>query len=99
MDTLKFPITFSNDTRSMVRLREGTDEYIKQLLSICILTEPFVLPFTPDFGTNDPSFSTVSPEQLMIVANKFIPEIRIEGISSTATDDSGVTSVKFVYNR
>lgn len=99
MDTLKFPITFSSDTRSMVRLREGSDEYIKQLLSICLLTEPFVLPLTPDFGTADPSFSTVSPEQLMIVANKFIPEIRIEGVSSTATDDSGVTSVKFVYNR
>ncbi len=57
MDAFKFPVSFSTDTREIVKLREGSDDYIKQIISICILTEPFTLPLTPDFGTADPSFS------------------------------------------
>jgi hypothetical protein len=99
MDAFKFPVSFSTDTREIVKLREGSDDYIKQIISICILTEPFTLPLTPDFGTADPSFSVVSPEQLMLAANKFIPEVSIVAVNSSISDDSGSVNVQFIYNR
>lgn len=98
MDTLKFPLRFDND-KQIVKLRENTDDYVKQLISFCILTEPFILPLTPDFGVADPSFSTVSPERLMLAANKFIPEVSIVAVDATINDTDGRVAVKFIYNR
>lgn len=98
MDTLKFPIRFTR-TREIEKIREGTDDYIRQMISVCILTEPFVLPLTPDFGTADPSFSTVSPSSLMLNINKFIPEISLVAVNTLLNETSGTVNVKFVYNR
>jgi len=98
MDTLKFPLQFSAD-REFVKLVDGTDDYIKQLISVCLLTEPFILPLTPDFGTADPSFSTVSPANLMLNVNKFIPEVTIVSVGTTLNEELGTVNVKFIYNR
>lgn len=98
MDTLKFPLKFGTD-KQIVKLVDNTDDYIKQLISFCILTEPFSLPLTPDFGVADPSFSTVSPERLILAANKFIPEVTIVGVGATNNDTDGRVNVRFIYNR
>ena len=98
MDTLKFPIRFTR-TREIEKIREGTDDYVRQMISVCILTEPFVLPLTPDFGTVDPSFSTVSPSSLMLNINKFIPEISLVAVNTLLNETLGTVNVKFVYNR
>jgi len=98
MDTFKFPISFS-DNREINKLKEGTDDYIRQMISVCILTEPFVLPLTPDFGVADPSFSTISPATLMLNVSKYIPEVSLVAVDSSLDEDSGLVNVKFVYNR
>lgn len=98
MDTLKFPLKFDVN-KQMVKLAEGTDPYIKQIISFCVLTEPFSLPLSPDFGVADPAFSTVSPERLMLAANKFVPEVTIVAVDSSLNDQDGRVSVKFIYNR
>jgi hypothetical protein len=98
MDTLKFPLKFDIN-KQFVKLTENTDPYIKQLISFCILTEPFSLPLSTDFGVADPSFSTVSPERLMLAANKFVPEVTIVAVNSTLNDQDGRVNVRFVYNR
>jgi hypothetical protein len=81
------------------KLTENTDLYIKQLISFCILTEPFSLPLSPDFGVADPSFSTVSPDRLMLAANKFIPEVTVVAVESNIDDGDGRVNVRFIYNR
>jgi len=98
MDALKFPIKFDG-VGNFVRVIDGTDEYVKQLLSICILTEPYILPLTPEFGISDPAFATVSPDQLMLAAAKFVPEISIISVSNQYDEPSGKLNVSFVYNR
>jgi len=98
MDTLKFPLQFDS-SRNIVKLVEGTDEYVKQLLAMCILTEPFILPLTPDFGVGDPTFSTIPTPQLLLAANKYVPEIQIIDVSSTTTEESGAVNVKFTYRK
>lgn len=98
MDTLKFPIRFTKN-RQIEKVRDGTDEFIRQLISICILTEPYVLPLTPEFGTDDPSFSTVSPASLMLNVSKFIPEISLLEVTPSLSEDTGIVKVKFIYNR
>lgn len=98
MDTLKFPIRFTR-TREIEKIREGTDDYVRQIISVCILTEPFILPLTPDFGTADPSFSTVSPSSLILNINKFIPEISLVSVGTVLNEEAGSVNVKFIYNR
>lgn len=98
MDTLKFPITFTRN-RKLETLREGTDDYIRQMISVCLLTEPFILPLTPDFGVADPSFSTVSPASLLINVNKFVPEVSIVSVDTNLNEEIGSVNVRFIYNR
>lgn len=98
MDTIKFPIKFNVDKQLTV-LAENTDAYIKQIISFCILTEPFSLPLSPDFGVADPTFSTLSPERLLLAANKFVPEVTIVGVNSNINNNDGRVSVSFIYNR
>jgi len=98
MDSLKFPITFNNDG-SLNKLAEGSDEYFKQLVSFCLLTEPNSLRLTPDFGVFDITFNKLAPEALAISVNKFIPEIQIKNIKGSLAEDDGTLTVSFVYNR
>jgi len=98
MDTLKFPLRFDKSKR-IATLTEGTDEYFKQLLAMTILTEPFILPLTPDFGVADPTFSVIPAPQLLIAANKYVPEIQIVDVDSVNDEASGTINVKFTYRR
>ena len=98
MYSLKFPITFNNDG-SLTKLAEGSDEYFKQLVSFCLLTEPNSLRLTPDFGVFDITFNKLAPEALAISVNKFIPEIQIKNIKGSLAEDDGTLTVSFVYNR
>lgn len=98
MDTLKFPLRFTADGE-IKKLREGTDDYYKQMLSVCILTEPFILPLTPDFGTADPTFSSLPPTQLILSAVKYVPEVKIVSVDSSQDEELGLVNVQFVYSR
>lgn len=98
MDTIKFPIRFTKD-REIEKLTDGTDDYVRQMISVCILTEPYILPLTPDFGTADPAFSTVSPSSLLLNVSKFIPEISLVSVDTVLNEDAGSVNVKFIYNR
>ena len=98
MTSLKFPITFDNDG-SLTKVLEFSDEYFKQLISFCLLTEPNSLRLTPDFGVFDPTFNRLSPEILAISVNKFIPEIQIKNVAGSFSEGDGVLSVSFTYNR
>lgn len=98
MDTLKFPLSFSKN-REISKVTEGTDDYIRQMLSVCILTEPFILPLTPDFGVADPSFSTLSPATLMLNVAKYIPEVSLVAVDSLLDESAGTIKVRFIYNR
>lgn len=98
MDILKFPFSFSTK-REFSKLKEGTDDYIRQMISVCILTEPFILPLTPDFGVADPTFSTLSPATLMLNVSKYIPEVSLISVDSSLNEEAGTVSVKFLYNR
>jgi len=98
MDAFKFPLEFDT-SGSFVKLREGTDEFVKQLISVCLLTEPYVLRLTPEFGLADPTFSTVSPDQMMLAAAKFIPEVSIVSVTPSFNGDTGAVNVQFIYNR
>lgn len=96
MDMIQFPIQF--DSTGFKKLREGSSEYYSQLLSIVILTEPMTHPFTPGFGANDPSFRTVDKGLFVLNASKFVPEVRITGISTTANEgNTGKTKVAFSF--
>lgn len=98
MDTFKFPLEFDT-LGSLAKCREGTDDYIKQLISVCLLTEPYVLRLTPEFGLADPTFSVVSPDQMMLAAARFIPEISIVAVTPSLVEEQGRVNVQFIYNR
>lgn len=98
MDSFKFPITFDNDG-GITKVIESSDEYFKQLISFCLLSEPNSLRLTPDFGVFDPTFNRLAPEALAVSVNKFIPEIRIRNITGSLAEENGTLTVSFSYNR
>jgi hypothetical protein len=96
MDTLKFPITFNVDG-TMSKNKSGSESQIKQLLSFVLLTEPYSLPLSPDFGTYDPTFMRVFPEALAISASKFVPEISITSIASSFDENDSRVTASFIF--
>lgn len=95
MDMIAFPLKF--DSTGLKKLREGTNEYYSQLLSICILTEPLTHPFTPDFGANDPAFRNIDKGLFVLNAARFVPEVRITSLS-TVPNDSGLGKTKVSFS-
>lgn len=96
MDMIEFPIKF--DTTGIKKLTEGTHEYYSQLLSICMRTEPSTHPFSPTFGANDPSFTSVDRGLFVLNAAKYIPEVLIKNVSvSDASPGVGRTSVTVTF--
>jgi hypothetical protein len=95
MDCLSFPIKFNYDGLS--RLADGSYDYFKQMLTISMLTEPGEHPLTPDFGVYDPSFIPVEPENFILNAARFIPEVEIKDIVPLQKDDGGL-SVQFSFD-
>lgn len=96
MDMIQFPIQF--DSTGFKKLTDGTTDYFAQLLSIVMLTEPMTHPFSPSFGANDPAFRTVDKGLFVLNASRFVPEVRITGLSSTANEgNTGKTKVSFSF--
>lgn len=96
MDMIAFPLKF--DSTGLKKLREGTNEYYTQLLSISLLTEPLTHPFTPQFGANDPSFRNIDKGLFVLNASRFVPEVRITSLSTIPNESgSGVTRVSFSF--
>lgn len=94
MDCLSFPIKFT-DT-GLKRLTENSFDYYKQILTISLLTEPGEHPITPEFGVLDPSFTPIEPEDFILNAARFVPEVEITGINPSFTQDGGL-SVEFSF--
>jgi hypothetical protein len=95
MDCLSFPIKFNYD--GLARLADGSYDYFKQMLTISMLTEPGEHPLTPDFGVYDPSFIPVEPENFILNAARFIPEVEIKDIIPLQKEDGGL-SVQFSFD-
>lgn len=96
MDCLKFPLSF--DSSGFTKLVDGSDEYYKQLLSICARTEPGVSPLFPDFGVLDPTLMVVDRGQFVINAARYVPEIQL-GTVDTLIDNQGEMSISFTFSR
>lgn len=62
-----------------------------------MLTEPGEHPITPDFGVYDPSFIPVEPENFILNAARFVPEVEIRDVNPSFSQDGGV-SVEFSFN-
>lgn len=96
MDMIQYPIKFGRD--GFVKLAEGSTDYYAQLLTISLLTEPFTHPFTPDFGSNDPSLRIIDKASFVLNAARFVPEVRITNISvSDASLPTGKSNVTFSF--
>ena len=95
MDSLSFPIKFTND--GLQRLPEGSFDFFKQILTISMLTEPGEHPITPDFGVYDPSFIPVEPENFILNAARFVPEVEIRNINPALNPD-GSMNVEFSFD-
>lgn len=95
MDCLSFPIKFTPD--GLKRLQEGSYDYYKQILTISMLTEPGEHPITPEFGVYDPSFIPVEPENFILNAARFVPEVEIRDVNPSFSQDGGV-NVEFSFN-
>ena len=93
MNTTKFPIKF--DGSGVQKLTEGTYDFYSQLLTIALLTEPDVQPFTPRFGVNDPTFTTIDKGLFVLNASRFVPEVEITSLN--ITEDNGAIDVQFSF--
>jgi|TARA_Y100001949_G_scaffold113239_1_gene95989 hypothetical protein len=91
MDTIKFPIQF--DSSGLAKLREKSSDYYKQLLTLAILTEPGRLPLTPDFGINDPTYTSLDKGRFVIQASRFVPEVVITGIDAEVSAEEEIAVV------
>ena len=96
MNSLKFPISFDSDG-TITKVQENSDEYFKQLISFCLLTEPNSLRLTPDYGIFDITFARISPETIALAVGKFIPEVQIQSVRGSLVED-GTLSISFIYN-
>lgn len=94
MDTIKFPIRFVSGGLEL--LQEGTEDYYAQLLTVAILTEPRSHPYSPLFGVNDPTFTTIDKGLFILNAARFVPEVEITSVSTNERND-GTTGVSFSF--
>jgi hypothetical protein len=94
MDCFAFPIKFSSGR--VQSLTYGSYEYYRQMLTLSILTELGEHPITPDFGIFDPSFIPVEPNDFILNAARFIPEIEITGINVENKIDGSI-NVEFSF--
>jgi hypothetical protein len=78
-------------------LREGTDAYYNQLLSLAVLTEPNRHPLTPEYGIFDPVFRAVDKGQFVVQAARYVPEVVITNIDVDLSETEDVNvSIGFV---
>lgn len=96
MDCIKFPISY--DASGLTKLVDGSDEYYKQLLSICARTEPGISPLFPSFGVYDPTLMFADRGQFIINASRYIPEVKI-GTVETIIGQDGDMAISFTFTR
>jgi hypothetical protein len=91
MSTLSVPFRFTN-VGSVAQHAEGSSSYYGHILSNVLQTEPGELALDASFGTEDPTFEAISRATLVEMAAKYVPEIRINNIS-TFINDNGTEQV------
>lgn len=60
---------------------DDSDEYFAEELGVLILTQPGERHQVPLYGLNDPTFSQVDPNELILKVGLFGPPVRINGFS------------------
>lgn len=93
MDTIKIPIEY--DVNGFKHVIDDTDDYYKQLLSMCARTEPDVQPIFPEFGVYDPTFNVTDRGKFLLLASRYVPEIDIISIDITEFEDNHSVSFNF----
>jgi len=99
MDSMKFPIRFDQTNGGCVKLRQGSDDYYRQLLTIAARTEPASLPLTPSFGVMDPTFKVIERGQFLFSAARFVPEVDITSIETRIEEADGSMIVNFGFRQ
>ena len=96
MDSLKFPLEFTSS--GFKKLKDGSQDYYAQLLSIIIRTEPQTHPLSPRLGVYDPSFKRIDKSSFILNASKYVPEVTIETINTNYDERSGDIKVSFTFS-
>lgn len=78
MDTIAFPIRFSNN--HLVTHQEGTDAYYNQLISVAMQTEPGEYALDIDFGIKDMTFTDASNAAIGQTLSFYYKELVIDSI-------------------
>ena len=99
MDSIKFPIRFDQTNGGCSKLRQGSDDYYRQLLTIAARSEPASLPLTPSFGVMDPTFKSIDRGQFLFSAARFVPEVDITSIDTSLEEGDGTMIVTFGFRR
>jgi hypothetical protein len=76
MDSIAFPLRFTND-RDLKKHASGSSDQYAQILAIAAQTIPGEMPITPNFGAQDPVFNDEAKKNLIFTAAVFVPEIRL----------------------
>ena len=96
MDTLKFPLEFSNG--DAVKLTQGTRPYYEQLLSLGLQTRIGELPITPIYGVVDPAFDAGAQEQIITLVAQYFPELSIRKLTETINPDTGEINFQITFD-
>jgi hypothetical protein len=95
MDMIQLPVKF--DSTGIKKLKDGTEDYYSQLLSIALLTEPMTHPFTPQFGANDPAFRNIDKGLFVLTCARFIPEVKITSLTNDIDKSTGESRIAFSF--
>lgn len=94
METFSVPFRFSGGLA--VKHQEDDEQYYLHILSMVVQTQPGEMPLDANFGTNDPVFERINTATLVELAGRYVPELRIDRIS-TILDDDGVERLVVQY--
>ena len=95
MDTLAFPIRFTNN--HVVTLSEGTDNYYNQLISLALQIAPGELALQLDFGTRDMTFSKPAESAVRQTISFYFPELSITDLTISKDGNATSYSVNLSY--
>jgi hypothetical protein len=96
MNTLKFPLEFSNG--DAVRLTQGARPYYEQLLSLGLQTRIGELPITPIYGVVDPAFDAGAQEQIITLVAQYFPELSIRKLTRINDPDTGQVNFQITFD-
>ena len=96
MQTIALPLKFKSG--DVVVYADTEDEYYKQILFITLQTHPKEMPLNPSFGTNDPTFALISRANMVEMAARYVPELKITHVSAVV-NDNGEEQLKIDFVR